>query len=212
MCFWRQPEQDSLANMCCCRHAGIVSAPTHRCFRTRPWLARCCWQRFPTAGSPRQYELAFSRPTGRWLPFGTLEVTQTTYRGRDLDLSFDPVLNVVPGLETYHWAAQLRRFSYAASRRAREHRNAEDQKPDIPRKLPTKIVPQMMDAKYLVVDQPLHALGILVGRACTRQPPGWPEQINCATNRWQVNWLNPDRLRERRLILRRHRRRSASAG
>ena len=79
----------------------------------------------PTAGSPRQYELAYARPNGRWLPFGTLEVTQTTYRGHDLDLSFDPVLNVVPGLETYHWAAQLRRFSYAASRRAREHRNGQ---------------------------------------------------------------------------------------
>ena len=75
----------------------------------------------PTAGSPRQYELAYARPAGPWLPFGTLEVTQTTFRGDDLDLSFDPVLNVVPGLETYDWAAQLRRFSYAASRRAREH-------------------------------------------------------------------------------------------
>jgi hypothetical protein len=75
----------------------------------------------PTAGSPRQYELAYARPTGPWLPFGTLEVTQTTYRSGDLDLSFDPVLNVVPGLETYDWAAQLRRFSYAASRQARQH-------------------------------------------------------------------------------------------
>jgi hypothetical protein len=73
----------------------------------------------PTAGSPRQYELAYARPTGPWLPFATLEITQTTYRGHDVDLSFDPVLNVVPGLETYDWAAQLRRFSYAASRRAR---------------------------------------------------------------------------------------------
>jgi len=79
----------------------------------------------PTAGSPRLYELAYARPTGPWLPFATLEITQTTYRGHDVDLSFDPVLNIVPGLETYHWAAQLRRFSYAASRRAREHRNSQ---------------------------------------------------------------------------------------
>jgi hypothetical protein len=77
----------------------------------------------PTAGSSRQYELVYATPTGPWRPFGTLEVTQTTYRGHDLDLSFDPVLNVVPGLETYHWAAELRRFSYASSRRAREHRH-----------------------------------------------------------------------------------------
>jgi hypothetical protein len=76
----------------------------------------------PTAGSPRQYELAYSGLRGPWQPFATLDVTQTRYRGHDLDLSFDPVLNVVPGLETYDWAAQLRRFSYAASRRARQHR------------------------------------------------------------------------------------------
>jgi hypothetical protein len=32
MCFWRRPEQDPSADMCCCRHAGMVCAPTHRCF------------------------------------------------------------------------------------------------------------------------------------------------------------------------------------
>ena len=42
----------------------------------------------------------------------------------------------------------------------------------MPRKRPTKIVPaHVMDAKYLVVDQPSTMLGILVGRACTLQPP-----------------------------------------
>jgi hypothetical protein len=75
----------------------------------------------PTSGSTQQYELAYSRLTGPWLSFGTLKVAQMASRGDDLDLCFDPVLNVVPGLETYEWAAQLRRFSYAASRRAREH-------------------------------------------------------------------------------------------
>ena len=79
----------------------------------------------PTPRNPQEYELAYSPLRGPWLPFGKLEVTQTTYRGHDLDLSFDPVLNVVPGLETYDWAAQLRRFSYAASRRAREHRKTQ---------------------------------------------------------------------------------------
>lgn len=75
----------------------------------------------PTIGSPQHYELAYSRLTGPWLSFGRLEASQTTHRGHDLDLSFDPVLNLVPGLETYDWTAQLRRFSYAASRRARVH-------------------------------------------------------------------------------------------
>jgi hypothetical protein len=73
----------------------------------------------PTDGSSRQFELSYSRLTGPWLSFGTLEVLQKTHRAGDLDLSFDPVLNIVPGLETYNWTGQLRRFSYAASRRAR---------------------------------------------------------------------------------------------
>ena len=72
----------------------------------------------PTPGSPPQYELAYSGPAGPWLPFATLEVTQSTYRGHDLDLSFDPVLNVVPGLETYDWAAQLRRFLSVAMKKS----------------------------------------------------------------------------------------------
>jgi hypothetical protein len=102
MCFWRRPEQDSSADMCCCRHAGMVCAPTHRCFLTEPGLAPCCWQRF----RPRAVRDGTSWPTpgtGPWLPFATLEITQTTCRGHDVDLSFDPVLNVVPGLETYDW-------------------------------------------------------------------------------------------------------------
>ena len=78
-----------------------------------------------TAGSPRQYELAYARPTGPWLPFATLEITQTTYRGHDVDLSFDPGPERAGPGDLRLWAAQLRRFSYAASRRAREHRNGQ---------------------------------------------------------------------------------------
>ena len=80
---------------------------------------------FPTAGNPRHFELAYSRLKGPWLSFGTLEVMEAAYPGHDLDLSLDPVLNVIPGLDSYDWAARLRRFSYAASRRAREHRKGE---------------------------------------------------------------------------------------
>jgi hypothetical protein len=35
----------------------------------------------PTAGSPRQFELAYSGLTGPWRSFATLEVTQTPHRG-----------------------------------------------------------------------------------------------------------------------------------
>ena len=79
----------------------------------------------PTAGNHGHFGLAYSRPRGPWLPFGTLEVTEAAYPGHDLDLSFDPVLNLTPGLDSYEWAARLRRFSYAASRRARGHRNGQ---------------------------------------------------------------------------------------
>jgi hypothetical protein len=81
----------------------------------------------PTASNPRHFELAYSRPKGPWLSFGTLEVMEAAYPGHDLDLSFDPVLNVIPGLPSYDWAARLRRRSYAASRQAREHRKGSPQ-------------------------------------------------------------------------------------
>jgi hypothetical protein len=47
------------ADMCCCRHAGMVCAPTHRCFLTGPWLAPSCWQRF----RPRAARDSTSWPT-----------------------------------------------------------------------------------------------------------------------------------------------------
>ena len=39
---------------------------------------------------------------------------------------------------------------------ADDEQNTEDQKTHVPRKRPTKVVPHVMDAKYLMVDQPLH--------------------------------------------------------
>ena len=44
-----------------CRHAGMVCAPTHRCFLSEPWLARSCWQRF----RPRAVADNTSWPTPR---------------------------------------------------------------------------------------------------------------------------------------------------
>ena len=65
------------------------------------------------------FQLAWARLTGTWHVFGTLELAPDPGAGRDGELSFDPVLHEVPGLHSYRWAAQLRRFAYAASRRAR---------------------------------------------------------------------------------------------
>ena len=47
------------------------------------------------------------------------KVTSGWGEAPDPPLTFEPVLNPVPGLPSYAWAAELRRFAYAGSRRAR---------------------------------------------------------------------------------------------
>ena len=66
-----------------------------------------------------QFDVVCASLTGAWSSFGRLEVLSGSNLGRDAPVSFDPVLNIVPGLASYTWAAQLRRFAYADSRRAR---------------------------------------------------------------------------------------------
>jgi hypothetical protein len=73
----------------------------------------------PLADDGTRFELAYSALRGAWSRFAVLEVRSDWDDALDAPLSFDPVLNEVPGLHSYGWAAQLRRFSYAASRRAR---------------------------------------------------------------------------------------------
>ena len=74
---------------------------------------------FPSAADGSRFELASSGLRGAWSPFAELEVPSGWADAPDRPLTFDPVLNQVPGLPSYAWAAQLRRFAYAASRRAR---------------------------------------------------------------------------------------------
>jgi hypothetical protein len=74
---------------------------------------------FPLSEAGTRFELACSGLWGAWSPFGVLEVQADWEDAPDTPLTFDPVLNQVPGLPSYGWAAQLRRFPYAASRRAR---------------------------------------------------------------------------------------------
>jgi hypothetical protein len=52
--------------------------------------------------------------------------------------------------------------------------NVEDQKPDVPRKRPTKIVPHVMGAKYLMVDQPSTTLKM---PQPVRTSPKWKVQF-----------------------------------
>jgi hypothetical protein len=76
----------------------------------------------PLAEDGTRFELACSALRGAWSSFAVLEVQSDWDDAPDAPLTFDPVLNQLPGLESYSWAAQLRRFSYAASRRARRAR------------------------------------------------------------------------------------------
>lgn len=64
-----------------------------------------------------RYELAHASPGGRWQPFGDLELSST--RGPDPLVSFDPVLNPLPGLDTYDWVRRLREPAYATARHTR---------------------------------------------------------------------------------------------
>ena len=74
---------------------------------------------FPLADDGTRFALAFSRLRGPWIPFGVLEVHSDWADAPDVPSAFDPVVNHLPELPSYGWAAQLRRFPYAASRRAR---------------------------------------------------------------------------------------------
>lgn len=67
--------------------------------------------------TPDEFELAVASPGGQWRPFAVLRVgpeTQDQHR-----VSFDPVLNTLPGLEPYDWVRRLREPAYRVARRTR---------------------------------------------------------------------------------------------
>jgi hypothetical protein len=104
----------------------FVVRPTRRVGRTygsvmpyRSLLGPLLLAAFPLAEDGTRFELACSGLRGAWSPFAELEVTSDWDDAPDPALTFDPVLNQVPGLPSYAWAAQLRRFAYAGSRRSR---------------------------------------------------------------------------------------------
>lgn len=68
----------------------------------------------------RTFMLAVARPLGAWSRFAQLEVHDEPLGPEDDPVvSFDPVLNQVPGLTSYAWAASLREGAYRAARRSR---------------------------------------------------------------------------------------------
>jgi hypothetical protein len=64
--------------------------------------------------SPRTFDLHWAGPIGPWHRFGRLEVGEPW--SDDVPLSFDPILNVVPGLEQYGWVKRLREPAYWTAR------------------------------------------------------------------------------------------------
>lgn len=67
--------------------------------------------------APDHLELAVASPGGDWRPFAMLRL------GPDAPdqhrISFDPVLNTLPGLEPYDWVRRLREPAYRVARRSR---------------------------------------------------------------------------------------------
>ena len=71
---------------------------------------------------PRAHDswvLLWARARGPWQPFAQLELGPTL---PDEKVSFDPVLNRLPGLEQYDALARLRLPAYRAARRSRSER------------------------------------------------------------------------------------------
>lgn len=76
---------------------------------------------------PGAFTLACARPTGAWRLFGRIVLKPSTAFGTDdaddIGPTFDPVLNQLPGLPYYPWAARLRESSYRTARRSRGNAN-----------------------------------------------------------------------------------------
>lgn len=70
--------------------------------------------------SESRFDLACASLRGRWRVFAELELDEAALLAdSDPTVSFDPVLNVVPGLEPYEWVRRLREGSYGEARRTR---------------------------------------------------------------------------------------------
>jgi hypothetical protein len=63
------------------------------------------------------YELSWAHAAGDWQPFGVLRLSDQP--AEDVDISFDPVLNQLPGLRQYAAVQRLREPSYLRARRSR---------------------------------------------------------------------------------------------
>jgi hypothetical protein len=63
--------------------------------------------------------LSWAVGTGSWNRFAELRLGDEPAEATDAPVSFDPVRNVLPGLETYDWVRRLREPAYLTARRSR---------------------------------------------------------------------------------------------
>jgi hypothetical protein len=63
--------------------------------------------------------LAWALRSGAWHPFAELLLHQDPIDEADLPLSFEPVRNVPPGMDTFDWVRRLREPAYTTARRSR---------------------------------------------------------------------------------------------
>ena len=70
--------------------------------------------------SERSFDLRWAGPVGPWQSFARLELGAPC--GDDVRVSFDPIINVVPGLAHYDWVRLLREPAYWAARSRTDRR------------------------------------------------------------------------------------------
>jgi len=68
--------------------------------------------------------LAWAVRLGAWHRFAELRLHRDPADEADMPVSFDPVKNVLPGLETYDWVRRLREPAYLTARRSRRSSSA----------------------------------------------------------------------------------------
>jgi hypothetical protein len=64
-------------------------------------------------------DLSWALGVGAWTPFAVLRLADEPVRAPDEAVSFDPVLNALPGLTNYDWVRRLREPAYDTARRSR---------------------------------------------------------------------------------------------
>lgn len=98
--------------------AGYGSLMAYRTPSGPAWLLAECEDDAPV---PQRIRLSAGDAAGTWWEFATIELASSA-AALDPTISFDPVLNPLPGLELYPWERRLREGAYAAARSSRSTR------------------------------------------------------------------------------------------